>query len=143
MSGDFESTPWWGLDPEEQPVPLDPDQQWHPAHEAERIVNAEREAIIREDTEPTIVTLAQLAASAETTAPRRGIEVTRAAALLAGTALLVGCLVMFTVGWRQGRARVEARGAGSVTSTTSYETPKDSLKDSSIEAVVATKGGGA
>lgn len=143
MTRDFESTPWWELDPEERPVPLGSDQQWHAADEAELIVNAEREAIIREDTEPTIVTLAQLAASAEPTAPRRGIEMARSTALVAGAALLVGCVVMFTVGWHQGRDRVEAKGSGPVTRTTSYETPNDSLKDSNIEAFVATKGGGA
>ncbi|MCA1601964.1 MAG: hypothetical protein LC776_10105 [Acidobacteria bacterium] len=114
MSGDnFEATPWWELPDGEKPVPLGPGHAWEAADEAELIVNVEREAIIREDTEPSLVTLAQLAAAAEPQVSRAGIAVSRPTALVAAGILLLGCAAMFALGWRQGKEILASRATSS------------------------------
>lgn len=144
MTSDFESTPWWELDPQEKPVPLTPDQSRRVADEAELIVKAEREAIIREDTEPTIVTLAQLAAEAKPRPGRSGISVTRRAVAMAAASLFLGCVITFTLGWQQGRAEVKRRlAADSVGAATFPDALEDSLNDSHFNQTAGKKGGGA
>ncbi len=123
----FEPTPWWEFDHDEKPVPLGPEGAWHAPDEAELIVNAEREAIIREDTEPTLVTLAQLAATAQPPRARRGIAVSNSAALVAVVVLLLGCVAMFVLGWHQGRELV---ANGEAPSSVSEPTSRDRLGDS-------------
>lgn len=140
MTGDgFEPTPWWEFDRDERPVPLGPEGAWHAPDEAELIVNAEREAIIREDTEPNLVTLAQLAA-AQPPRKRQGVAVSKSAALLAVGALLLGCVAMFALGWSQGREVVATRSS-SVSESTSGEEPGDSLMSSSLINNNVVKGG--
>lgn len=132
----FEPTPWWEFDHDEKPVPLAPDA------EAELIVSAEREAIIREDTEPSLVTQAQLAAAASPPRKRQGIAVSNSAALVAVTALLVGCVAMFALGWSQGR-HVAARAdrPSSVSESTSAVQLGDSLISWSLINNNVVKGG--
>ena len=114
MSGDnFEATPWWELPDGEKPVPLGPGHAWEAADEAELIVNVEREAILREDTEPNLVTLAQLAAAAESQVSRTGVPVTRSTALVAVGILLLGCAAMFALGWNQGKEILAGRATSS------------------------------
>ena len=128
----FEPTPWWEFGEDEKPVPLGPDG-WHAPDEAELIVNAEREAIIREDTEPNLVTLDQLAADSGPAPKRAGVVVTKPAALVGAALLLVGCLAMFVLGWSHGRETVaNARGPGSVSRFTSAEPQGDSLMSLSL-----------
>ena len=143
MTGDgFEPTPWWEFDHNERPVPLGPEGAWHAPDEAELIVNAEREAIIREDTEPNLVTLAQLAAVAQPPRKRQGIAVSKSAALVAVMALLLGCVAMFALGWSQGREVVaNADRPGSVSESTSGEQLGDSLMSSSLINNNVAKGG--
>ena len=141
MTGDgFEPTPWWEFDRDERPVPLGPEGAWHAPDEAELIVNAEREAIIREDTEPNLVTLAQLAAAPPAPQKEPGIAVSKSAALVAVMALLLGCVAMFTWGWSQGRD-VVAKGPSSVSESTSGEHLRDSLMSSSLINNNVVKGG--
>jgi hypothetical protein len=123
VSGDnFEATPWWELPDGEKPVPLGPGHAWEAADEAELIVNVEREAILREDTEPNLVTLAQLAAAAERQVSGPGVSVTRSAALVAVGILLLGCAAMFALGWHQGKEILASRAtSSSVTQPTSDE----------------------
>lgn len=102
MTGPSDCTPWWEFDPEERPVPMTPG----PADEAELIVNAEREAILREDTEPSVVTLAQLRAGTEPRPPQTGVPMSRRAAKLAAAGLAAACAAMFALGWAQARANV-------------------------------------
>lgn len=104
MTGPSDRTPWWEFDPEERPVPMTPGQSWEPADEAELIVNAEREAILREDTEPSVVTLAQLSAAAAPRPSQTGVPMSRRAAGLAAVGLAAACVAMFALGWAQGRA---------------------------------------
>ena len=148
MSDDkFGSTPWWEFDPDERPVPLGSEVTWGASDEAELIVNAERGAIMREDTEPNLVTLAQLAAAAE---PRhrqrrhrqRGIAVSHSVALFALAALLLGCVVMFVLGWNRGQ-QVTARPAApsSVSEPTSHEHLSYSLESSYETDGDVAKGG--
>lgn len=130
--GRFEPTPWWEFGQDEKPVPLGPDATWQAADEAELIVNAEREAIGREDTEPNLVTLAQLAAAAQPPQKWRGIEVRKSAAAVAVVALIIGCGAMFALGWSQGKeAVVKALGRSDVSESTSGEQLGDSLMSSS------------
>lgn len=141
MTGDgFEPTPWWEFADDERPVPLGPEASWHAPDEAELIVNAEREAIIREDTEPNLVTLSQLAAAAEPPPKRDGIAVTRSAALAAAMVLVLGCVAMFVWGWSHGR-QVVADGPVSVSGPTSSQQQADSLMSWSQITNNAMKGG--
>ena len=109
----FEPSPWWEFGRDEKPVPLGPEGTWHAPDEAELIVNAEREAIIREDTEPSLVTLPQLAAAAERQVSRPGVSVTRSTALMAVGILLLGCAAMFALGWHQGKETLAGRATPS------------------------------
>ena len=138
----FEPTPWWEFGPDEEPVPLGPDATWQAPDEAELIVNAEREAIGREDTEPNLVTLAQLAAAAQPPQKWRGIEVRRSAAGVAVVALVLGCVAMFALGWSQGKEVVaKALGRSSVSQSTSGEQLGGSLMSSSLMNNNDLKGG--
>jgi hypothetical protein len=142
MSDKFGSTPWWEFDPDERPVPLGPEATWGASDEAELIVNSERRTIMRENTEPNLVTLAQLAAAAE---PRRGqkeIEVSHSMALFALAALLLASVVMFVLGWNRGE-QVAARPAvsSSVSYPTSHERLSYSLEGSYETDRAVVKGG--
>jgi hypothetical protein len=141
---DQDRTPWWELDPEESPVPLDTDG-WVAADDAELIVNLEREAIIREDTEPTLSTLATLNALGERH-ESRGLRVSHLSLMTAALSLLLGCAAMFVLGWSQGSAPGAASQQDSVeksalqskrdvTSITRYPPHSSgSLKDSMVES---------
>lgn len=102
---------WWGSDPEEQPVPLVPDgqtpggphrHQREPsviADEAERIVMASQDAMTREDTDPT------LPFSFPSKVPGVASRLAWGARPVDRTAvalLVLGCLVMFLMGWMHG-----------------------------------------
>jgi hypothetical protein len=114
---------WWDHDPDERPIPVDAVAA--PVElAAEDIVEQERRALMREDTEPTLQTLASLQAAARK-GERRGASVS---ATSLGVALLIaGCIVMFLLGWSAGsQARaVGDRSVAEATSTThvldSYE----------------------
>jgi hypothetical protein len=82
---------------------------------AERIVEAERQAIIREDTEPTLQTLLSMGGPAVPEAPhsRMGRPVLRGAIAL----LIVSCVGAFSLGWSQGAA-ARASTFDGVTETT-------------------------
>ena len=135
----FEPTPWWEFDQDEKPVPLGAERAWHAPDEAELIVNAEREGIIREDTEPNLVTLAQLAAAADPPRKRDGIAVTKSAAVAAAMVLLLGCVAMFAWGWSHGRQVADA--AIPVLEPTSREQQVDSLMSRSQITNNPMKGG--
>ena len=138
----FEPTPWWEFGGDEKPVPLGPEGSWHAPDEAELIVNAEREAIIREDTEPNLVTLADLAAPAESPRKSHRIAVTKSTAVVAAMVLVLGCVAMFAWGWTHGREVVaNAHRPGSVSQPTSAEHQVDSLMSSSLITNNAMKGG--
>jgi hypothetical protein len=109
----FEATPWWEFPDDEKPVPLGPGDAWEAADEAELIVNVEREAIGREDTEPSLVTLAQLAAAADRQVSPPGVSVSRSTALVAVGILLLGCTAMFALGWHQGKEILASRATSS------------------------------
>lgn len=96
--------PWWEFDPDERPVPLDASDQ-NAARQAEEIVESERRAIMREDTEPTLQTLAGLRGTAITVSRARGVRRPRGSVRLLGSGLLLlGCVAMFTLGWAQAAA---------------------------------------
>lgn len=133
--------PWWEFDPDEKPVPMT-GAGWGAADEAELIAIGEREAIIREDTEPNLVTLGQLAAAAEPAVLRQGIAVGNSAAVAAAMVLLLGCVAMFVWGWSHGRQVVaNAHDPGSVSRSTSVEPQGDSLMSSSLITNNVMKGG--
>lgn len=115
MTGPSDRTPWWEFDPEERPIPMSPGQSWEPADDAELIVNAEREAILREDTEPSVVTLAQLRAATEPSPPQTGAPMSRRVARLAAAGLAAACAAMFALGWAQGRAHAVTEAVRPVT----------------------------
>ena len=127
MSEDQRS--WWDFDPDERPVPLDPIAE-AVAHKAEEIVESQRRAIMREDTDPTGQTLEVLREAAATASSGRGIDHRPAPLRPVAVALLsVGCVVMFSLGWVQGAAvRAEARvsPADRVMTTTNKEARAES-----------------
>jgi hypothetical protein len=94
---------WWEFDPAEKPVPLD-GEGWRVADDAELIVNSHREAIGREDTEPTLETLSRLRSQGN---PPREISFPKTAVRLGIGLLVAGCVAMFSLGWVQGRATAE------------------------------------
>lgn len=98
-----DSGSWWEFDPGEKPIPLDGDG-WKVADDAEMIVNSHREAIGREDTDPTLETLARLRSQA---GPPRQISLPKPAIRAAIGLLVVGCAAMFALGWVQGSATSE------------------------------------
>ena len=100
---DRDRKPWWELDPEERPVPLDAGGGWAVADDAELFVNLEREAIIREDTEPALATLTSTGHD-QRTVRRRTLTVSRSGLAAAVLSLAIGCLAMFAWGWNQGAA---------------------------------------
>ena len=116
---------WWDFDPDERPIPLS-ELAEAVANEAEEIVESQRQAIMREDTEPTGQTLAALQEAAAAPAPsgekdRQPSSLNRVALAL----LAAGCAVMFGLGWVQGNeARAEARDR--VTNTTNKDAPVES-----------------
>ena len=95
--------PWWELDPEERPVPLDTGGGWAAADDAELFVNLEREAIIREDTEPSLATHTSTGHDRRTVR-RRALSVSRSGLAAAALSLAIGCVAMFAWGWNQGAA---------------------------------------
>lgn len=142
----FGPTPWWEFDPSEKPVPLG--AEWEAADDAELIVNAEHEAIIREDTEPTIATMAAVSGPRRTSF-HRFVSPSRPVALAAAVLLVAGCAAMFGLGWRQGAAalssapiRSEAAENSHVTRNTTPQKERSSLMDSSINKKRLGKEGG-
>lgn len=123
MSDDQRS--WWDFDPDERPIPLAARAE-AVANEAEEIVESQRQAIMRQDTDPTGETLAALRESAAPT-PRLAIHLRPSSVTRVALALLAaGCVVMFGLGWMQGsEERAEARGpAGErVTGATNKDAP--------------------
>ena len=105
---------WWEPEPDERPIP--PDVIGRSVEEtAERIVEGERQAIIREDTEPTLQTLLSIRAQAvrKVRDPRTDRKVLRGAAAL----LLAGCVGAFSLGWSHG-ATAETKSPDPVTERT-------------------------
>lgn len=110
---------WWDHDPDERPIPVDAVAA--PVERAEEIVEQERRALAREDTEPTVQTLALQAA---TSRYERKIASVSAPAL--GVALLLaGCIVMFLLGWSAG-SKPRAADGRSVAEATSMKHVFDS-----------------
>lgn len=144
---DFGPTPWWEFDPAEKPVPLG-GAHWEAADDAELIVNAEREAIIRENTEPTIATMAAVSGSKRD--PSLGFSSrSRPVALAAAVLLLTGCAAAFSVGWHQAAAAAgpdrDRSGVvenSHVTRNTAEQKERSSLRDSSINKKRLGKEGG-
>ncbi len=102
--GGFGPRPWWEFDPEEVPVPAK-SLLWEAPDDAELIVNAERQAILREDTEPSVMTIPPVEA------PRGGegsgmsvSPLSRAAGIAAIVLLVLACCAAFLAGWHQGAA---------------------------------------
>lgn len=116
---------WWDHDPDERPIPVDavaaPVER-----SAEDIVEQQRRALMREDTEPTLQTLASLQAAASQ-GKRRGSSVS--AASLGVALLLAGCIVMFLLGWSAG-SRAPAAGDRPVAEATSLNQVLDSYERS-------------
>lgn len=107
MDAPREGLPWWEFDPSEKPVPLGPEGEWAAADDAELIVNSEREAIAREDTDPSIQTLTYAASMRATRAARvirRSAGPSRLTFVVAIALLAAGCIGMFALGWSQGSA---------------------------------------
>ena len=116
---------WWDHDPDERPIPVDAVAA--PVERAaEDIVEQERRALMREDTEPTLQTLASL----QTVASQSERRVTTVSATSLGAALLIaGCIVMFLLGWSVG-SREPAAGDRSVAEATSMRQVLDSSERS-------------
>ena len=116
---------WWDHDPDERPIPLDAVAA--PVElAAEDIVEQERRALMREDTEPTLQTLASLQAAASQDERR----VASVSATSLGVALLLaGCIVMFLLGWSMG-SKGPTAGEPSVAETTSMKQVLDSYERS-------------
>lgn len=107
---------WWEHDPDERPIPLDA-MAAPVGRAAEEIVEQEHRALMREDTEPTLQTLASMGASASRSKTRFGAV----SAISLGVALLIaGCIVMFLLGWSAG-SKVPATTDRSVTEATSVK----------------------
>jgi hypothetical protein len=104
---------WWEFDPTERPVPLGPDAQ-AVARAAESIVEAERVAIGRQDTDPTLQTLAAIeSGAAGSHRPADDRHVLQSFLAPAVALLAAGCIAMFGWGWQEGaRARALAPGSG-------------------------------
>ena len=133
MSEDRRS--WWDFDPDERPVPLDPVAE-AVAAEAEEIVESQRQSIMREDTDPTLQTLAALREAAASPVDE-GLDRAPASLRRIAVALLsVACVAMFSLGWLQGGARAEARV--SPTDRVMSPTSKDARADSN-ERLGATR----
>jgi hypothetical protein len=116
---------WWDHDPDERPIPVGAVAA--PVERAaEDIVEQERRALMREDTEPTLQTLASLQAVASQ--DERRLPSVSATSL--GVALLIaGCLVMFLLGWSMG-SREPTAGDRSVAEATSMKQVLDSYERS-------------
>lgn len=116
---------WWDHDPDERPIPVDAVAA--PVESAaEDIVEQERRALMREDTEPTLQTLASLQAAAS----RDERRVASVSATSLGVALLIaGCIVMFLLGWSMG-SKAPAAGDPSVAEATSMKQVLDSYERS-------------
>lgn len=103
-----EGLPWWEFDPSEKPVPLGSEGEWAAADDAELIVNSEREAIAREDTDPSLQTLTYAVPMRATRATRvirrRSAGPSRLTFVVAIALLAAGCIGMFALGWSQGSA---------------------------------------
>lgn len=110
---------WWEFDPDERPVPLDPIAEAI-AEEAEGIVESQRQAIMREDTDPTGETLAALREAAEAASAGDADDGTGSLRPVALALLSVGCLAMFSLGWVQGAA---ARAGAQISSSDRVVTP--------------------
>lgn len=87
---------WWDFDPAERPVPLTPDAE-AVIGEAHQTVTTAQEAIAREVTEPLLT-------PPTFTSDGDVLETSRRPLALALCLLLVGCLAMFSIGWKQGAA---------------------------------------
>lgn len=133
MTGGQGRTPWWEFDPNERPVPLDPTDRWQAPDDAELIAHSEREAIARQDTEPTGLTIAR---SVEAPSSSSRVSLGRRAAI-AACLLVVGCGAMFSLGWSHGSRVAASSGRGpdevrqrsdAVTTTTDSESPSSRLK---------------
>lgn len=116
---------WWDHDRDERPIPMDvvaaPVER-----AAEDIVEQEHRALMREDTQPTLQTLASLQAAAS----QGGRRVASVSAASLGVALLIaGCIVMFLLGWSAG-SKAPAAGDRSVAEATSVKQVLDSYERS-------------
>ncbi len=122
---------WWDHDPDERPIPVDAVAA--PVERAaEEIVEQERRALMREDTQPTLETLASLQAAAS----QGGRRVASVSATSLGVALLIaGCIVMFLLGWSAG-SKAPAAGDHSVAEATSMKQVLDSY-DRSIPGIAS------
>jgi hypothetical protein len=119
--------PWWEFDPDERPVPLE-GAAGAVAEVAEEIVEAHRQSIIREDTEPTLQTLLSMRGPAG-----RDVSESRTdrPVLRVGIALLIaGCVGAFSLGWSQGAATKTNR-LDAVTETTVRQQSVESDEGSS------------
>lgn len=126
---------WWEFDPDERPVPLDPIAE-AVAVEAEEIVESQRQAIMREDTDPTGETVAAALREAAETASAGGSVGDRPGSLrrVALALLSVGCVAMFSLGWVQGaaaRAGAHASSADRVMRSTNHDERAESNEGSS------------
>ena len=102
----YERQPWWDFDPNERPIPLDPVVE-AVADEAAAIVESQRRAIMREDTDPNGETIAALrmAVPAPRTRVIGGIVSLRRVAV---ALLSLGCVAMFLLGWVEGATEAKA-----------------------------------
>ena len=116
---------WWDHDPDERPIPVDAVAA--PVERAaEDIVEQERRALMREDTEPTLQTLASLQAAAS----RDERRVASVSATSFGVALLLAaCIVMFLLGW-SAASKAPTAGDRSVAEATSMKQVLDSYERS-------------
>lgn len=130
---DFGPRPWWEFDPEEVPVPSE-SLGWEAPDDAELIVNAERQAILREDTEPSVMTLPAVELSQEGHGSRISVgPSSRAAAITAVVLLVVACCAAFVAGWQRGSATVPTSHAAvaAISDRSRLEVARDTSENSS------------
>ena len=109
---DSSQSQWWDFDPSEVPIPLGLDEQ-AVVEAAEQEVASAHEALTREETQPIPLSVT----------PRLWRDSLR----LAVAVLLLGCLVMFSAGFRTGSASVR---------TTSDERPADQSRATSVTEAI-------
>lgn len=112
VTGGPAGVPWWEFDPDEKPIPLGAEGEWGLADDAEVIVNSEREAIARENTDPTLQTLVAMRAAGRDGRSGRGVFLPsqpRSVRVVAIVLLLAGCVALFSHGWSRGVAARESR----------------------------------
>lgn len=129
--------PWWNFDPAQRPVPLDERGEDEGNLGPDSVDHAQQGG----SGERAIVTVGELAAATASRSIPPGVAVGIPTAVRVFALLLVACVGMFALGWRQGRAAA-VTASPNVTEATSFSDGDVSLNSSVGNARGRRDGGG-